>query len=163
MKRLKKDENNAQLEHLMTVSTGVIDAYIIPVHKDVPMLLPQTIVLSALDCDIDVKHIFWHGTELPVYSVANPFTEKGVALILEGEQAWQRFALLCEEMPKEVRLRISELVDSTIPNDSFVCYQYVTIGRDLYQVPRLDYVQQLAYQALKGVPEGQEPLPTDHS
>lgn len=156
--RNEKSENE-KLEYLMTVSTGVIDAYIISVYKDVPILIPQMIVLSALDCDIDVKHIFWHGTELPVYSVANPFTEKGVALILEGDQVWQRFALLCEEMPKEVRLRISELVDSTIPNNSFLCYQYVTIGKDLYQVPRLDYIQKLAYEDLKGVPEGQEPLP----
>lgn len=159
MPEVQKSGQSEQLEHLMTVSTGVIDAYIVPVHNDVPMLLPQNIVLSALDSEVDVKHIFWHNTELPVYSVANPFTEMGVALVLEGEQAWQRFALLCDELPKEVRLRISELVDSTIPNESFVCYQYVVIGEQLYQVPRLDYIQKIAYQRLKGVAEGEKPLP----
>ena len=38
-----------ELQHLITVSTGFIDAYIIECHQQVPMLLPQNIVLSAMD------------------------------------------------------------------------------------------------------------------
>ena len=37
-----------ELHHLITVSTGFIDAYIIQCYGKVAMLLPQNIVLSAL-------------------------------------------------------------------------------------------------------------------
>lgn len=44
-----------ELQYLITVSTGFIDAYIIECHGKKPMLLPQNIVLSALDSDTQVK------------------------------------------------------------------------------------------------------------
>ena len=40
--------NQQELQHLITVSTGFIDAYIIDCFDNVPMLLPQNIVLSAI-------------------------------------------------------------------------------------------------------------------
>ncbi|MCP5774188.1 hypothetical protein NL389_30665, partial [Klebsiella pneumoniae] len=43
-----------ELQHLITVSTGFIDAYIIDCHGKDPMLLPQNIVLSALDSNTQV-------------------------------------------------------------------------------------------------------------
>lgn len=138
-----------QLDYLMTVSTGFIDAYIIPVHKNMPMLLPQNIILSAIDTEINVDVIKWHNQQIPTYNIADSDLIDGVALIIEGEYAWQRFALICNEMPREIRLRISEAVDSTIPVEDLAVYQYVEIGRDLYQVPRVEYLQQLAADKLK--------------
>lgn len=138
-----------QLDYLMTVSTGFIDAYIIPVHKNMPMLLPQTIILSAIDTEIDADVIKWHNQQIPTYNIADTSLEDGVALIIEGENTWQRFALICNEMPREIRLRISEAVDSTIPVEDLAVYQYVEIGRDLYQVPRVEYLQQLASDKVK--------------
>lgn len=137
-----------QLDYLMTVSTGFIDAYIIPVHKNMPMLLPQTIILSALDTEIDVDSIQWHNQQIPTYCIADTNKVSGVALIIEGEQNWQRFALICNEMPKEIRLRISEAVDSTIPVEDLKVFEYMEIAGDLYQVPRVEYLQKLAYEKL---------------
>lgn len=137
-----------QLDYLMTVSTGFIDAYIIPVYNNMPMLLPQNIILSAIDTDIDVALLQWHNQQIPTYSIANPENKTGVALIIEGEHTWQRFALICDEMPKELRLRISEAVDSTIPVEDLLVVEYIEIGKDLYQIPRVDYIQKLAYQKM---------------
>ena len=61
-----------ELQHLITVSTGFIDAYIIDCHGKDPMLLPQNIVLSALDSDTQVKVVEWHDAQLPVYAVNDP-------------------------------------------------------------------------------------------
>lgn len=138
-----------QLDYLMTVSTGFIDAYIIPVHNNMPMLLPQNIILSAIDTEVNADVIKWHNQQIPTYNIADTSLEDGVALIIEGENAWQRFALICNEMPREIRLRISEAVDSTIPVEDLAVYQYVEIGHDLYQVPRVEYLQQLASDKVK--------------
>lgn len=147
-----------QLDYLMTVSTGFIDAYIIPVYKNMPMLLPQTIILSALDTEINVDSIQWHNQQIPTYCIADTERKYGVALIIEGEQNWQRFALICNEMPKEIRLRISEAVDSTIPVEDLAVYEYMEIGGDLYQVPRVEYIQKLAYQKLNAKLEAEKAI-----
>lgn len=88
-----------ELQHLITVSTGFIDAYIIECNDQVPMLLPQNIVLSAMDVKNGVKHIEWHDVKLPVYSVHNTIDQHAVALVIEGEDISQRFALICKTMP----------------------------------------------------------------
>ena len=100
-----------ELQHLITVSTGFIDAYIIDCHGKDPMLLPQNIVLSALDSNTQVKIVKWHEAQLPVYAVNDPSRQNGVALVIEGDEITQRFALMCNEMPKTIRIRISEVVD----------------------------------------------------
>ena len=46
--------SSQELQHLITVSTGFIDAYIIDCHDKEAMLLPQNVVLSALDSAINV-------------------------------------------------------------------------------------------------------------
>ncbi len=61
-----------ELQHLITVSTGFIDAYIIDCHGKDPMLLPQNIVLSALDSTTQVKTVEWHEAQLPVYAINEP-------------------------------------------------------------------------------------------
>lgn len=130
-----------ELQHLITVSTGFIDAYIIHCYEKEPMLLPQNIVLSALDSPAHVKTVQWHDTDLAVYHVNGPAQRLGVALVIEGEQIEQRFALMCEEMPKTIRIRISEVVDDekNIEDDSIL--QYVRIGNQLYHVPHLVNIQ----------------------
>ena len=133
--------SSQELQHLITVSTGFIDAYIIDCHDKEAMLLPQNVVLSALDNTINIDKIEWHDVKLPVFSVSNPNITLGVALVVEGEQANQRFALMCNEMPKSIRLRISEVVDDnrTI-KDKSVAY-YVLIGQTTYHVPDLEFIQ----------------------
>lgn len=61
-----------ELHHLITVSTGFIDAYIVECHGKQPMLIPQNIVLSALDNATQVKFVEWHESQLPVYAVNDP-------------------------------------------------------------------------------------------
>ncbi|ATO19744.1 hypothetical protein BS636_08790 [Acinetobacter sp. LoGeW2-3] len=130
-----------ELQHLITVSTGFIDAYIIDCHGKDPMLLPQNIVLSALDSATQVKTVEWHDAQLPVYAVNDPERKNGVALVIEGDEANQRFALMCNEMPKTIRLRISEIVDDEREVEDPAIFQYVRMGEKMYHIPQMAHIQ----------------------
>lgn len=142
---LINEMDQQELQHLITVSTGFIDAYIIECDQQVPMLLPQNIVLSAMDVKNGIKHIEWHDVKLPVYSLHNKIDSRAVALVIESEDISQRFALICKSMPASVRLRISEVVDEnediqdTLQNPSV--FKYVRMENQRYYVPNLQYIQ----------------------
>lgn len=130
-----------ELQHLITVSTGFVDAYIIDCYDKAPMLLPQNIVLSAQDSPTHVNVVEWHEKKLPTFSVSDPRKTLGVALIIEGEEADERFALMCNEMPSSIRLRISEVVDAEGSSQDKTILQHVKIGHTTYHVPDLDQIQ----------------------
>lgn len=130
-----------ELHHLITVSTGFIDAYIIQCYGKVAMLLPQNIVLSALDSPTHVNSVEWHDVKLPVYAVNDPAQDAGVALVIEGDEVNQRFALMCNEMPKSVRVRISEVVDEEMTVTDPMVFQYVRMGEQTFQVPNVAQIQ----------------------
>ncbi len=131
-----------ELQHLITVSTGFIDTYVIECDQQPAMLLPQNIVLSALDSPTHMTSIQWHDSTLPVYAIHDPKQAMGVALVIEGEESSQRFALMCNEMPQTMRLRISEVVDDEVASDQPAIYQYVRVGEQRYHVPNLNYIEQ---------------------
>ncbi|MFJ1520749.1 hypothetical protein ACG59Z_12785 [Acinetobacter sp. ABJ_C1_1] len=134
-----------ELQHLITVSTGFIDAYIIECNDQVPMLLPQNIVLSAMDVRNGVKYIEWHDVKLPIYSVHNETDQYAVALVIEGEDISQRFALMCKTMPISVRLRISEIVDEIDEHQEAeqhpTVFKYVRMQDRCYHIPNLEYIE----------------------
>ncbi|WP_347455265.1 hypothetical protein [Acinetobacter thermotolerans] len=130
-----------ELQHLITVSTGFIDAYIIDCYGKDPMLLPQNIVLSALDSSTQVKTVDWHEAKLPVYAVNDPSRNNGVALVIEGDEVSQRFALMCNEMPKTIRLRISEIVDDDQEVTDPAIFQYVRMGEQRFHIPNMAHIQ----------------------
>ncbi len=130
-----------ELQHLITVSTGFIDAYIIECHQNVPMLLPQNIVLSAMDTQTDADYIEWHDLKLPVFSVNDPSEQQGVALVIEGDDVSERFALVCNEMPESIRLRISEIVDEELEVADQNVFKYVKMGYKQFYVPDLQNIQ----------------------
>jgi hypothetical protein len=130
-----------ELHHLITVSTGFIDAYIIQCYGKVAMLLPQNIVLSALDSPTHVNSVEWHDVKLPVFAVNDPAQDVGVALVIEGDEVNQRFALMCNEMPKSVRVRISEVVDEEMTVTDPMVFQYVRMGEQTFQVPNMAQIQ----------------------
>ncbi|EXS27671.1 hypothetical protein [Acinetobacter sp. 742879] len=142
---LINEMDQQELQHLITVSTGFIDAYIIECHQQVPMLLPQNIVLSAMDVKNGIKHIEWHDVKLPVYSVHNEIDSRAVALVIESEDISQRFALMCKSMPVSVRLRISEVVDENEDIQESLqhptVFKYVRMDNQRYHVPNLQYIQ----------------------
>lgn len=142
---LINEMDQQELQHLITVSTGFIDAYIIECDQQVPMLLPQNIVLSAMDVKNGIKHIEWHDVKLPVYTVHNEIDSRAVALVIESEDISQRFALICKSMPVSVRLRISEVVDENEDiQDSLqhpTVFKYVRMENQPYHVPNLQYIQ----------------------
>lgn len=129
-----------ELQHLISVSTGFIDVYQVPCFEQASMLLPQNIVLSAQTSKTHVKRYKWHDADLPVYALNNPQLKEAVALIIEGDTAQERFVLLCDEMPKTIRLRISEMVDEDRPTNNEHIYQYVSLQDQVYQVPALDKI-----------------------
>ena len=130
-----------ELQHLITVSTGFIDSYIIECYGNVPMLLPQNIVLSAMDTATNVDHIEWHDLKLPVYAVNDPSLKQGVALVIEGDDVAGRFALVCNEMPDSIRLRISEIVDEEGEVEDDKVFRYVQMGDKKFYVPNLQNIQ----------------------
>lgn len=130
-----------ELHHLITVSTGFIDAYIIDCHDKEAMLLPQNIVLSALNSMTQVPFVEWHELKLPVYAVNDPERKAGIALVIEGDEVNQRFALMCNEMPKTIRLRISEMVDEQHTLDDPAVFQCVRMEGQNFHVPNLAYIQ----------------------
>ncbi len=130
-----------ELQHLITVSTGFVDAYIIECHQKVPMLLPQNIVLSALNSPSHVQSVNWHEHDLPVFHVNNPAQPVAVALVIEGDAMDQRFALMCDKMPSSIRVRISEVVDEDRPLEDPSMLQYVRLDDALYYVPDVEYIQ----------------------
>ncbi|MGX5698768.1 hypothetical protein ACWKWF_04015 [Acinetobacter kookii] len=130
-----------ELHHLITVSTGFIDTYIIDCHGKEAMILPQNIVLSALDSATQVPFVEWHELKLPVYAVNDPERKTGVALVIEGDDVSQRFALMCNEMPKTIRLRISEVVDEERTATDPDVFQYVRMGDQVFYVPNLEQIQ----------------------
>ena len=145
---VKKGANSAlgkidqqELQHLITVSTGFIDAYIIQCYQKVPMLLPQNIVLSAMDTQTSVDYIEWHDLKLPVYAVNDPNEKQGVALVIEGDDVSERFALVCNEMPESIRVRISEIVDEERDVDDNKVFKYVKMGEKQFFVPHLQNIQ----------------------
>lgn len=142
---LINEMDQQELQHLITVSTGFIDAYIIECHQQVPMLLPQNIVLSAMDVKNGIKHIEWHDVKLPVYSIHNEIDSRAVALVIESEDVSQRFALVCKSMPVSVRLRISEVVDENEDIQESLqhptVFKYVRMDNQRYHVPNLQYIQ----------------------
>ena len=140
-KSMNEQISQQELQYLITVSTGFIDAYIIECHGKKPMLLPQNIVLSALDSDTQVKTVEWHDLHLPVYAINRPDQMEGVALVIEGDDASQRFALMCNEMPKSIRLRISEIVDDESPVNDPTIFQLVRMGDETYHIPNLNKIQ----------------------
>ena len=142
---LINEMDQQELQHLITVSTGFIDAYIIECHQQVPMLLPQNIVLSAMDVKNGIKYIEWHDVKLPVYSVYDEIDSRAVALVIESEDISQRFALVCKSMPVSVRLRISEVVDENEDIQESLkhptVFKYVRMDNQRYHVPNLQYIQ----------------------
>ena len=130
-----------ELHHLITVSTGFIDTYIIDCCGKEAMILPQNIVLSALDSATQVPFVEWHELKLPVYAVNDPERKTGVALVIEGDDVSQRFALMCNEMPKTIRLRISEVVDEERTATDPDVFQYVRMGDQVFYVPNLEHIQ----------------------
>ena len=142
---LINEMDQQELQHLITVSTGFIDAYIIECDQQVPMLLPQNIVLSAMDVKNGIKHIEWHDVKLPVYSLHNEVDSRAVALVIESEDISQRFALICKSMPVSVRLRISEVVDENEDIQETLqrptVFKYVRMENERYHVPNLQYIQ----------------------
>lgn len=135
------DIDQQELQHLISVSTGFIDAYIIECYNQVPMLIPQNIVLSAQNSMTQVQELSWHDVNLPIYAINNPNVREGIALVIEGEEITQRFALLCNEMPQGIRLRISEVVDDDRPIDDVKVFQYVVSEGKQYQIPNLVEIQ----------------------
>lgn len=133
--------NTQELQHLITVSSGFIDAYVIRCDSKPAMLLPQNIVLSAFDSPTNVDHVEWHDKKLPVYRVNSSRNILGVTLVIEGEEADQRFALMCEDMPQSIRVRISEVVDDDQIIEDQHIMQYVRISDELYHVPNMNNIQ----------------------
>lgn len=138
------DLSQEQIQSLITTSTGFLDVYEIPVHGDVPLLIPQNMILSAMSVKANEKLVEWHDKQLPTYLVHQPDLSEVTALVVEGEQETTRFALLCDSMPNSLRLRISEVVD--VEKDAPAqTYQYVQVNGKDYQVPNLRAIQQQVF------------------
>lgn len=136
--------NQQQVQRLIATSTGFIDTFVIPVSGDAPMLIPQNIVLSAMNVSAQVSQVEWHEVMLPTYPVHRPELLQVTALVIESDDDTRRFALLCDEMPKTLRLRISTVADIEAPHPPQV-YQYIDVEGRRYQIPNLTVIEQKVF------------------
>ena len=60
---------------------------------------------------------------------------------ISWDDASQRFALMCNEMPKSIRLRISEIVDDESPVNDPTIFQYVRMADQSFHIPNLVNIQ----------------------
>lgn len=134
------DLSNEQIQSLIATSTGFIETYVIPVHGDAEILLPQNMVLSAMNVSAQSSEVEWHDTFIPTFIVHRPELTEVTALVIEGETEQTRFAILCDSMPNTLRLRISEVLDIDKPTSDEV-YQYVRVNEKEYQIPHLSNIQ----------------------
>ena len=129
-----------ELQHLITVSTGFIDAYIIQCHQKVPHAIATKYrVVGNGYPNQRVDHIEWHDLKLPVYAVNDPNEKQGVALVVEGDDVSERFALVCDEMPESIRVRISEIVDEERDVDDNKVFKYVKMGEKQFLFQFAEY------------------------
>ncbi|KAF7277640.1 hypothetical protein GWI33_002944 [Rhynchophorus ferrugineus] len=135
------DLTQEQIQSLIATSTGFIDTYMIPVYDAAAILLPQNLVLSAMNVPARSETVEWHEKLLPTYIVHHPDLVEVTALVIDGDREETCFAILCDSMPKTLRLRISEVLDVDKPIPATV-YQYVEVNGQQYQVPNLSYIQQ---------------------
>lgn len=134
-----------QTQRLIASSSGFIDTFVVPVADDAPMLLPQTIVLSAMLVPASSKQVEWHDVMLPAYPVHRSDLHQVTALVIEGNIPERRFALLVDDLPESLRLRISTLQDMDRSKPSTV-YQYVQAEGIAYQIPDLEAIEQQIFQ-----------------
>lgn len=91
--------------------------------------------------------------KLPVYSVHNAIDQHAVALVIEGEDISQRFALICKTMPVSTRLRISEIVDEMDEHEAEqhpAVFKYVRMQHQRYYIPNLEYIEKHLVYSEKG-------------
>lgn len=140
------DLTQEQIQRLIATSTGFIEAYVIPVYGDAPMLLPQNMVLAAMNVPANVNEVEWHDNHLPTYIVHRPELHEVTALVIEGDDESSRFAILCDAMPESMRLRISGVLDVERETPKFI-YQYVKVDEQEYQIPHLSNIQKNLFQS----------------
>ena len=136
-------ETNAKAisEQAVSVPNGSLDAYIIDCFAKPPMLIPQNIVLSALDSRVSETKITWHDRTLPVFHVNHPDQKNGIALVVEGDKVEERFILMCDKMPEPIRLSIAKVTDVDEKNiDPSILY-FVKFSDQVYHVPNFFYIQ----------------------
>lgn len=135
------DLSNEQIQSLIATSTGFIETYVISVHGNAPILLPQNMVLSAMNVPAKSEKVEWHDRFLPTMILHDPSLEEVMALVIDGDTENTRFAILTDRMPDTLRLRISEVLDIDKPTEDEV-YQYVRVDDKEYQIPHLVNIQQ---------------------
>lgn len=134
------DLSQEQIQSLIATSTGFIEAYIIPVYGNASIIVPQNMVLSAMNVSSNIHQVEWHDKLLPTYIVHSPDLRTVTALVIEGDDEATRFAILCDNMPEARRLRISEVQDIDKPVTTLI-YQYVKVNEQEYQIPHLTNIQ----------------------
>ena len=130
------------LQSLIATSTGSMDVYDITAYGNANMLLPQKMILAAMQCADRPAYLEWHNKMLPVFNQASPNKQGEVtALVIDSEKEATRFMILTDRMPKSLKLRISQMRDIDRPISEFV-YQYVKVDEKIYQIPNIDQIKQ---------------------
>lgn len=124
--------NNNGLQNLISLSKGFVDIFKISNQAE-PILIPQNIVLSIQRYTRAETH------DLPIYDVSVSSVEEPIGLTIEGNSEKERFILLCNDMPENMRLRISEVSDET-HRDQLYATHCVKVQNEVCQIPNLDKI-----------------------
>jgi hypothetical protein len=135
MNSLQLTPQQSQMINLLSTTTGILDVYVIQIYHQLPWLIPQNLLLAALNASADITSLEWRQQELPVLSLHDPANPNPIALVLESIDEQPRFAVLVDSMPDTQRVRISSLRDDHVCPVGPMTFQVVMMEGQPYQVP----------------------------
>lgn len=143
MDSLQPTPQQSQIINLLSTSTGVLDVYVIQIYHQLPWLIPQSLLLAALNANADINTIEWRQQQLPVLALHDPANAHPIALVLESIDEQPRFAVLVDNMPDTQKVRISSLRDDHVCPVGPMTFQVVTMDGQPYQVPDFNKIGEL--------------------
>ncbi len=135
---------------LLTTSNGMLEVTIIPAIDQPDWILPSSLILDTEDCAQPTWTYSWQQQKLPVYHLFMQDQLPSKILVLEGNTTAHRIALQTSGTPHSLRVRISDVKDSTVESHANVVsddddkpvssylYQTVMIEDTVYLIPDID-------------------------
>lgn len=100
---------------LLTTDNGMLDVTIIPALNQPDWILPTNLILSVDDYDERIWTYLWQQQEVAVFHMLPRDQVPDKIVVLEGNTAVHRIALQTAGELRQVRVRISDVKDTELP------------------------------------------------
>ncbi len=132
MKSVKRHQFEAV--SLLTTQNGLLNITVIPIEGQPNWLVPSSLILEINDFDEYIWTYLWRDQAVPVYHLLPKEIPPSKIIVLEGISPVHRIALQTVGDISTNQCRISEMLDTPLPE------KYVNLGQDsdIYQ-PRVEF------------------------